>query len=220
MMTIQKRYELLQKEVHETCIKLGKAQSDIKVVIASKYFSIEQLELLYGLGQRDFGENIVQNALPKIEAFPEANWHFIGHLQSNKIKPVLEHFSLIESIDSFKLLQKIDGMAKDKVKVLLQVHLSEESTQYGFLEDELINGFEKILELKNIQPLGLMTIARRGVKARGDFQRLKTLLRQIQERFKLVDFNELSMGMSEDFKVAIEEGSTILRIGRYLLESV
>jgi len=217
-MTIKKRYELLQNEIQETCIKLGKAKSDIKVVIASKYFSIEQLKVLYGLGHRDFGENIVQNALPKIEAFPEANWHFIGHLQSNKIKPVLEHFSLIESIDSFKLVQKIDGMAKDKVKVLLQVHLSEESTQYGFLEDELIIGFEKVLESKHIQPLGLMTIARRGVEARGDFQKLKKLQTQIQERFNVPEFRELSMGMSEDFKVAVEEGSTILRIGRYLLE--
>lgn len=194
-----------------------------KLVAVSKIQPITAIKELYDLGQRDFGENYVQELVEKQQALPkDIRWHFIGHLQSNKVKYIAPFVHLIHGIDSFKLLKEVNkqaSKAKRVIDVLLQVHIAQEETKFGFDESELANtDFEQELhELKNICIVGFMGMASFSEDEdliRNEFKTLKRIYDEYTglqtPSFKL---HTLSMGMSADYKIALEEGSNMVRIG-------
>jgi PLP dependent protein len=190
----------------------------VTLVAVSKTKSIDEIMELYDLGQKDFGENYVQELLQKQAQLPrDIRWHFIGHLQSNKIKQIASFVHLIQGVDSGELAQKINKQALATNRVidcLLQVHIAQEETKFGLNEKELRELMNSNrVALTNVRIRGLMAMASFSDdlnKIRAEFKYLKTLF----DEFRTVpEFNILSMGMSADYPVALEEGSTMVRIG-------
>ena len=197
---------------------------NVRLVAVSKTKPVEDIEEAYAAGQRLFGENMVQEMVEKYEKLPkDIQWHQIGHLQTNKVKYIAPFISLIESVDSLKLLQEINKQAQKCDRVidcLLQVYIADEETKYGLSFDEVIELLrsEEYAELKNIRIVGLMGIATNTdneKQIKDEFYELKTLFDGIKQSFfrKEDSFKEISMGMSSDYKIAIEEGSTMVRLG-------
>lgn len=197
------------------------------LVAVSKLQPVESIRHVYNYGHRDFGENYVQELIEKQLLLPhDIRWHFIGHLQSNKIKYIAPFIHLIHSVDSFKLLLEINRQAKKanrQISCLLQVHIAMEETKFGLLDselDEMVHGITHasgLNELNNIKVAGLMGMASftdDEVKVRKEFKYLSTLY----DKYKDINtanfrFRYLSMGMSADYRIAIEEGSNMVRIG-------
>ena len=211
-----------QKEYSKILTELG---SEVKLVAVSKTKSADEIMELYNLGQRDFGENYVQELVEKYEQLPkDIQWHFIGHLQSNKVKFIAPFISLIQGVDSYKLLQEMNKQGKKINKIincLLQVHIATEETKFGLNETELSELIEHAItnahELTNVRICGLMGMASftdNMEKVRSEFKYLKSLF---QKHSQLSTHNyqlsTLSVGMSADYKVAIQEGSNMVRIG-------
>ena len=192
---------------------------NIILVAVSKTKSVSEILELYNLGHRDFGENYVQEMMEKqSELPPDIRWHYIGHLQSNKVKHIVPFIHLIQSVDSLKLLNEINKQSEKNNRVtdvLLQIHIAQEETKFGFNSNELELIFNpNPAELKNTNIIGLMGMASFTTdmnKVRQEFRVLKPLFDQFKMTKK--EFKILSMGMSADYKVAIEEGSNMVRIG-------
>ncbi len=191
-----------------------------RLVAVSKTKPAEDIEALYALGQRDFGENYVQELLEKEAKLPkDIRWHFIGHLQSNKVKYLAPFVHLIHGVDSEKLLREIDkqgGKAARKLDVLLQVHIAREETKFGMDAAELQQVFSNRYNYPNTRIRGLMGMAsftEDGEAVRREFQYLKSLYDRYREEYQL---DTLSMGMSGDYRMALEEGSSLVRIGSLL----
>lgn len=186
------------------------------LVAVTKGQSVETIMGYYSAGLKDFGENRVQESVLKIKALPkDIRWHFIGHLQSNKVKEAVGKFVLIHSVDSPKLLERINSVAfalKTVQDVLLEVNVGGEKTKQGFLAEEVFGVIEKSKALENIRVLGLMTVAPYGADEK-ELRRIFGTLVKLRDGFGL---KELSMGMSDDFEIAVSEGATIIRIGRAL----
>lgn len=212
--------------ITENLIKIKKETDSLKVqlVAVSKTKSIDEIKEAYDTGQRDFGENQVQELMEKQAALPkDIRWHMIGHLQSNKVKYIAPFISLVHSVDSLKVLQEIDKQALKNDRVidcLLQIHIADEDTKFGLDYDEVIELLrsEDYGLLKNIRVVGLMGIATNTDNEgmiKEEFYELKTLFNGIKASFfrKEETFKEISMGMSSDYKIAIEQGSTIVRLG-------
>lgn len=198
-----------------------------KVLAVSKLQSLEKIRDLYLQGQRQFGENYVQEALDKftvLSDLPEIEWHFIGHLQKNKIKYILGKFNLIHSIDSFALLENISKQCVEKnlnQNVLLQINIAHEDSKGGFDERELQDHWTQITSLKNIKICGFMTmppLTENPELVRPYFRRLKELQILLKQKTDLTihPLDQLSMGTSGDYPVAVEEGATIIRLGTIL----
>lgn len=200
----------------------------VTLVAVSKIKPVEDILKLYELGQRDFGENYVQELVDKQARLPnDIRWHYIGHLQSNKVKYIAPFVHLIHGVDSFKLLKEINkeaGKNNRVIDVLLQVHIAQEETKFGLSEDELKtifnNNSDGLHELKNVRICGFMGMASFSddlEKVRGELRSLKSLFDWYAD-VPLINsqFSILSMGMSGDYKIAIEEGSTMVRIGSLL----
>jgi PLP dependent protein len=198
--------------------------SQAKLIAVSKTQPIEKIKEAYDAGQRLFGENKAQEMLAKHQALPhDIEWHMIGHLQTNKVKYIAPFVSLIHSVDSEKLLEEIDKQGKKAGRIipcLLQVHIAMEETKFGFDEKEvteLLTG-SALSHLNNIEINGLMgmaTFTKNEDTIRNEFRTLKKLFDNLKGR-KLpsnASMKELSMGMSSDYKIAIQEGSTLVRIG-------
>lgn len=182
---------------------------NVKLVAVTKNVPVEDISLVYELGCRDFGENRVQDALPKIEELPpDIRWHFIGTLQKNKVKKVVGNFALIHSVDSVELAQEISKQGID-TSILLQVNTSGEESKQGFTEDEFRRDLAMIQKMPYIQVKGLMTMA----PLTEDVDQIRMCFRRLRELRDELGLKELSMGMSHDYKIAIEEGATIVRIG-------
>lgn len=207
-----------------TKIKTDLAVLGVKLVAVSKTKSNEDIMEAYDAGQRVFGENHVQELVDKYEALPkDIQWHLIGHLQSNKVKYIAPFIHLIESVDSLKLLQEINkqGLKNNRViDCLLQVYIADEETKFGFAYDELIELLrsEDFASLKNIRIVGLMGIATNTDVERQiteEFKELAVLYTGIKQSFFRNEdsFHEISMGMSSDYKIAVENGSTMVRLG-------
>jgi pyridoxal phosphate enzyme (YggS family) len=195
----------------------------VALVAVSKTKPIEDIEALYELGQKDFGENYVQELVDKEAALPkEIHWHFIGHLQSNKVKYIAPFVHMIHGIDSLKLLTEVNKQAvrcNRVIDCLLQVHIAQEETKFGMDERELKEVFEQASHLKNIRLRGMMGMASFSDdlgKVRNEFAALKKLFDQFRPATDPASWTTLSMGMSGDYKIAIEEGSTMVRIGSLL----
>lgn len=194
------------------------------LVAISKTKPLEALQAAYDAGQRVFGENKVQEMTDKQEQLPkDIQWHMVGHLQTNKVKYLAPYVSLIHSVDRLKLLQEINKQAAkhDRViEVLLQMHIAEEDTKFGLDEAELeeILSPEVLNTLQNIRVIGLMGMATNTddeAQIRKEFGSLKKLFDRVKEQHKSerVAMRELSMGMSGDYQIALEEGSTMVRVG-------
>ncbi len=182
---------------------------NVKLVAVTKNVPVEDISLVYELGCRDFGENRVQDALPKIEELPpDIRWHFIGTLQKNKVKKVVGNFALIHSVDSVELAQEISKQGID-TSILLQVNTSGEESKQGFTEDEFRRDLAMIQKMPYIQVKGLMTMA----PLTEDVDQIRMCFRRLRELRDELGLKELSMGMSHDYKIAIDEGATIVRIG-------
>lgn len=197
------------------------------LVAVSKTRSIEQLMPLYQYGQRTFGENRVQELLQKVNQLPDdVQWHMIGHLQTNKVKQIAAFVALIHSVDSFKLLREINKQAKNNDRIidcLLQFKIANEETKYGFSKTSAIEMLESeaFSELKHVRIIGVMgmaTFTHDKSVVKQEFTTLKTLFDQVKTDFfdQDPDFKEISMGMSGDYELAIEHGSTMVRIGSLL----
>jgi PLP dependent protein len=197
---------------------IAELNTDNVVLIAvSKTKPVEDIKVLYDLGQRDFGENYVQELVDKHSVLPgDIRWHFIGHLQSNKVKYIAPFVHLIHGVDSLKLLKEINKQAQKCDRVidcLLQVHIAKEETKFGMDETEIREVVQSVPELPNIRVTGLMGMASLTDDEnliRQEFQGLTQLQNKYYPR------TILSMGMSSDFRIAIEEGSTMVRIGSML----
>ena len=196
----------------------------VRLVAVSKFKPAEDIAALYQHGQRVFGENHAQEMKAKHEVLPQdIEWHFIGHLQTNKIKYIAPYVSLIHSIDSFDLLKEVNKHAVKNNRVipcLLQFHIANEETKFGFTFEEceaMLNdpGF---IELKNVEihgVMGMATFTDNMEQVREEFQHLHQIFQELKTIYfaQNPDFKEISMGMSEDYPIAIEEGSTLIRIG-------
>lgn len=213
-MTIQENLTDLAKNLPDGCT----------LIAVSKTQPVERIREAYGCGQRAFGENKVQELVHKYEALPkDIAWHLIGHLQTNKVKYIAPFVSLIHSVDSVKLLEEINkqGLKNNRViPCLLQIHIAEEEAKFGFSEQEVIKFLSSSTwnKLKNIQVKGLMgmaTFTQNEDQVHREFRNLKILFEKLKSR-SLPDqlkMQELSMGMSGDFKIALAEGSTMIRVG-------
>lgn len=203
------------------------APTNTTLVAVSKTKPASAIQELYDNGQRIFGENKVQEVVWKYEELPkDIQWHLIGHLQSNKVKYIAPFVSMIHSVDSLKLLKEIDKHAQKNeriIDVLLQFHIAEEDTKFGLNLNEaheiLNSDFYK--NAKNINIVGVMgmaTFSPDPIQVRKEFKSLKNIFDSLQSDFFKTknDFKEISMGMSGDYKIAIEEGSTLVRIGSLL----
>ena len=196
----------------------------VRLVAVSKYHPVEMIQEAYDAGQRLFGENHVQEMTQKYALLPkDIEWHFIGHLQTNKVKYIAPFVSLIHSVDSLKLLKEINKQAEKAQRIipcLLQIHIAKEETKFGFSFDEcremLQQGEWK--NLKNVQLCGVMgmgTFTDNVDQVRSEFHSLKDFFDEIKENVfsDNPSFREISMGMTDDYPIAIEEGSTLIRIG-------
>src|SRR6188768_2498369 len=194
-----------------------------KLIVVSKTQPVEKVKEAYDAGQRIFGENKVQELVLKHEALPaDIEWHLIGHLQTNKVKQVVPFVSLIHSVDSEKLIAEIDRQGAKVGKVvrcLLQVHIAKEETKFGFDPEELESSVAsgQLLKYPNVAVVGLMgmaTLTGEVEKIRLEFRDLRGLFDRLKsQRIQGLAMLELSMGMSSDYEIALEEGSTLVRIG-------
>jgi pyridoxal phosphate enzyme (YggS family) len=200
----------------------GRPADDVTIVAVSKTVPLERIEVAYHVGLKHFGENRVQEARGKITALrlPLIKWHLIGHLQSNKATRAVELFASVQSVDSIHLAEALDRHAAARERtlpVLLEVNVSGEPSKYGFTPDALRQAISRLQQLQHLRIEGLMTIAplsQNPEDARPVFRGLRDLRDELRDRAPNIAWQHLSMGMTDDFEVAIEEGATIIRVGR------
>jgi len=212
-------YSELIADIKEVCSQVGNNYEDIKLVAVSKTFPPEEINEIRKLGHTDFGENKVQELKSKFDELKNENinWHLIGHLQSNKVKYIADFVSLIHSVDSFKLAQEINKYAGKEgrvINILVQVNTSGELQKSGIEPTDTENLCREISTLENINLQGLMTIGMFTDDEkiiRENFRVLKKLFDDLKCKFR--DFKYLSMGMTSDYRIALEEGANLLRIG-------
>lgn len=221
-MPIAENITRVQERIAAACRRAGRSPQDVKLVAVTKTVPPDRIRQAYEAGLRDFGENRVQEAAAKRPALSDltVTWHLIGHLQSNKARPARELFHWVHSVDSLRVAEKLHQAAVcsgDRLPVLLEVNLGGEVTKSGVGENEVIPLVEQIAPLETLELRGLMVIPpffEDPEHARPFFRRLRQLAREVEARgVPNVCMQELSMGMSHDFDVAIEEGATIVRVG-------
>jgi len=220
-MSVKENYQSVLKEVEESILKSGRVAEDVTLIAVSKTKPVELLQEVYDCGCRDFGENKVQEIMDKYDVLPkDIRWHMIGQLQTNKVKYIVDKAYMIHSVDSLKLAKEISKEALKKnvtVKVLLEVNVAEEETKFGITSDETISFYKEVAALPGIEVCGLMTIAPyvdNPEENRPHFVTLRQLNVDITEKIKDNNYRcWLSMGMTGDYKVAIEEGATFVRVG-------
>ncbi len=221
--TIADNLAQVRERIAAACRRAGRHPEEITLVAVSKKMPPERIEAAMQAGQRVFGENYLQEAEAKIEALPPASWHFIGHLQSNKAKKAARLFSMIETVDSRKLADKLAAARRDlhpdPLDVLIQVNVGGEAQKAGIAPEEVGDLARHIVTLDGLRLCGLMTIPPWNPDpeaTRPHFRRLADLAADLAADALLPEEYELSMGMSTDFEVAIEEGATIVRVGTAL----
>ena len=213
-MNIAANIKEVQRRVARACERSRRLPEEITLIAVTKTFEATVIREAFDCGIRNFGENRVQEAEGKIgrlsDLKPDVTWHMLGHLQSNKAKTAVEIFDIIHSVDSVKLAEILSRRVQKPLPVLLEVNVAGETTKGGFSVDEIVAAVEKIRQLPDLKVMGLMTIApfvAEPDEVRPVFQKL----RELRDSLRL---EHLSMGMTDDFEVAIEEGATMLRIGR------
>ncbi len=222
---IRSRLEIVRKNIDAALVRSGREGEEVRILVASKYYSPEQISALKEAGAVLLGENRAEDLAAKQEEFgDDFEWHFIGHVQRRKAKEIVPRVSLIHSVDSVRLIEELAKRADgESVEILLQINVSGEESKYGVGED----GVEELLDAAahtegRVCVRGLMTLAPM-VEEAGEVRYVFAELRRIRDSLKRswsprFDLSELSMGMSSDYSVAVEEGATIVRIGRTLIE--
>jgi len=218
---IVKNLEEIEKRISTACKKAGRDRSEVQLIAVSKTVEADVMNASIDAGVTDLGENRVQEIRRKYDDVNPANWHLIGHLQTNKVKYIMDKVALIHSVDSLKLAGEISkkAVANDKkMSILLQVDMADEAQKFGMATSDVKELLEAILKLPNIIVEGLMFIAPfvdNPEEVRVYFKNMKTLFNDIKENIshEQLDMKHLSMGMTNDFEVAIEEGATLLRVG-------
>ena len=220
-MELAKNFNQVWEIIHNSLAKSGRSVGELCLIAVSKTRSAEEIQQLYALGQLDFGENKPQEIRDKQPLLPpELRWHMIGHLQANKLKYVVGKCVLIHSVDSLKLAEEIENYAgkhDQTVDILLQMDIARDGQKQGFLETEIHEAVKHIADFRHLKVKGLMTVApyvRAAENNRGIFQRIRQISVDIQAKnYDNVSMNVLSMGMSNDYPIAIEEGATHIRVG-------
>lgn len=224
MEDFKKNLEVIEENICNACKKAGRSRDEVTLIAVSKTKPIEDLQAVYDLNIRDFGENKVQELKDKIEVMPkDMKWHMIGHLQRNKVKYIIGKVELIHSVDSLRLAEEISKQAKKNnvnADILVEVNIGDEDSKFGISTDEVIELVKDIAKLENISIKGLMCVAPYVVDSEENrplFHKIKDLSVDImKENIDNVSMSILSMGMSNDYQVAIEEGATMVRIGSNL----
>jgi PLP dependent protein len=218
---IAENIEKIRTRIAGTCKRIGKNPDEICVIVVTKTILPDKIIETYNTGQKIFGENKVQELLTKIDKVPgDIQWHMIGHLQKNKVKFIAGFIDIIHSVDSYELALEINKYAEKfnrTIPILIQVNTSGEISKFGIEPDKTIELVEEISVLKNVKIIGLMTIGMFSEDpeiVRPCFKLLRNLKEDIiKSNIENVEMNHLSMGMTNDFEVAIEEGATMIRIG-------
>lgn len=224
-MSVQEKWTIVQKNIEEACLKSGRNPEEIKVVAVTKYVSLARMQEALSCGLRQFGESKAQDALPKWEQLgEEAVWHFIGHLQTNKVKYIIDKFSYIHSLDRPSLAKEINKRAaklNKPISCFVQVNVANEETKHGLAVDEVEEFIESMQDFPYIKVIGLMTMApyvENPEETRPIFRELRHIQQSLQKKaWSFAPLTELSMGMSNDYQVAIEEGATYIRLGSCLV---
>jgi PLP dependent protein len=221
-MSVSANLAAIKKNIVEACERVGRNPADIRIIAVTKYVSIERAKEAYMAGITDFGENRDEGFLQKYEALGnEPTWHFIGTLQSRKVKNVIDKIDYLHSLERLSLAEEIQKRATKPVKCFVQVNVSGEESKHGLPPQEVIPFIEKLKEFPNIIVVGLMTMAPftdNEQDIRSCFRGLKKLQEEIQTlHIPYAPCTELSMGMSNDYTIAIEEGATFIRLGTSLV---
>ncbi len=213
------RFHSVQNRIHQACLDATRPLESVKLLAVSKTKPIEDIMILAENGQTCFGENYVQESLVKIAQKPELEWHFIGPIQSNKTKPIAEHFAWVHSVDRLKIAQRLSSQRPEglaPLNILLEVNISEEPSKAGFTPQEVLQVAQEIADLPNLTLRGLMAIPQRTEgfeNQRKPFALMSELLQTLQKQISNAPLDTLSMGMSADLEAAIMEGATMVRIG-------
>ena len=218
---IKENLENVEKKIADACARSKRDRKEVTLICVSKTKPIEMIQEAYDLGQREFGENKAQEMKEKYELLPkDIKWHFIGHLQTNKVKYVVGRAYLIHSVDSLRLAEAIEQESSKKgviSNILIEVNVAEEESKFGIQTEETLEMVEKIAKLPHIRVMGLMTIAPfvdNAEENRQIFQKLYELSVDIKQKNNHnVTMDILSMGMTNDYEVAIEEGAAYIRVG-------
>lgn len=232
---IAEQYQKVLEKIAETTARVGRRANEVKLVVVTKGHPVERIQQAIAAGAKRLGENYAEEAVEKINqlqnvsGFEKVEWHMIGHVQSRKAETVVQYFDYIHSLDSVKLAQRYERFAdqlRKQLPVLLEMNVSGEESKFGFPAwdkknwDQLLIDIEEIISKPHLIVCGLMTMApyfEDTEITRPIFRRLVELQSYLKQQFPEVAWNELSMGMSSDFEVAIEEGATIVRIGQAIL---
>jgi len=231
VLAIRERYELVLGKIAEATKRSGREVGTVQVVVVSKSQPLEVVCAAIAAGVSILGENYAEEAIAKISALPETTikWHMIGHVQSRKVNLVVGHFSMMHSLDSVKLAERLDRKCEEESKtlpVLLEINVSGEESKFGFPGwnegrwQDLESEFKQILNFPNLRLHGLMTMPPlfdNPEYTRPYFKRLRKLQGFLKERIPQADWTDLSMGTSMDFTIAIEEGATYVRVGEAIL---
>ncbi len=213
-MDIESNIREVQRRIVRACERSHRSPGDIRLVAVTKGVTVSTIRAAFEYGLNDFGENRVREAEEKIEKLvdlkPDVIWHMVGHLQSNKASVAVGLFDIIHSVDSVRLAEVLSRRAEKLMPVFLEVNISGEATKGGFAVDGIKAAVEGIRQLPNLQVIGLMTVA----PLTADAEEVRPVFRKLRQLRDSLRLEHLSMGMTDDFEVAIEEGATMLRIGR------
>ena len=218
---LYENYEKVVENVKKACERSGRNFQDVTIIAVSKTKPLSDVEELLAHGITEFGENKVQEMVDKYEHVSKpVNWHLIGHLQTNKVKYIVDKACLIHSVDSVHLAKEIEKEAAKKdvvVKVLIEVNIAQEESKFGIREDEVYSLIDAIKDMPHVHVMGLMTIAPfvdNAEENRVYFRKMHQLLLDIKSKcIDNIDMNVLSMGMTNDYEIAVEEGATMIRVG-------
>jgi pyridoxal phosphate enzyme (YggS family) len=216
---IPENLSAIRAQIHQACLQTGRAPATVHLLAVSKTKPASAVAAALDAGQRDFGENYLQDALPKIAQYPQATWHFIGQIQSNKTKDIATHFDVVHGLASEKIARRLNDarpIGCPPLKAFIQVNLVNESAKNGVVPEALPGLVTRVQDCQNLQLLGLMAMppATFDLSERHRFfSELAGLQAQIKADFDLPQFQELSMGMSDDLETAIACGATWVRVG-------
>ena len=221
MADIKENLANVRKNIEDACKKVGRDVSEVTLITVSKTKPLSDLRIAYEEGSRDFGENKVQELVSKIDEMPsDVKWHLIGHLQRNKVKYIAGKVAMIHSVDSYRLAEEINVQAKKNscvIPILIEITIAGEDTKFGIKPEEAEELIREISELENVKVSGLMTIAPNVANPeenRAYFKAMKDLFVDISSKnIDNVEMKVLSMGMTNDYTVAVEEGATMIRVG-------
>ena len=217
-MSVAENLRLIEERIDAAARRAGRDAATVRLVGVMKGAAPSAVEAALAAGLRDLGENVVQDASERRTQLSaragEASWHFIGHLQTNKVRPALALFDIIESVDSLRLAEGLARRATGRLPILLEVNVAQETSKFGFGPHEVAGAVSAVARLPELELRGLMTVAPEVAEA----EPVRPVFRELSELARANGLAELSMGMSNDFEVAVEEGATLVRLGRAIFE--